>query len=108
MLERFRTSGRLPPLHVLAAEYGVSSWTVEREAVALIASHRLPIAALEDPAAQERIGPRLESEIATNWVEGQEERLKPLMLGRLAQTPPVPLDYTQLRIALLKRAREKE
>jgi len=58
----------------------------------------------ENPSVQEWIASHIDAAIAECWVGELEGRLKPLMVY-LADGAPAELDYTQLRLAVVRRAR---
>lgn len=102
LLEHFGRCGRLPELEAFAVRCGVKKSTVEGDVLRLIEAVRLPAQVLEAPGVQQWLSQHLESVIAECWIGAADGRLKPLH-DRLAPSAPPGFDYTQLRIALMRR-----
>jgi hypothetical protein len=102
LVEHFSEHGSLPDLEQFGDRHDIKRSTAEGDVMRLIDEGVLSSSVLERREVQAWLAERLEAAIASEWHGEAEGRLKPLMEVLLPGAPE-GLDYTQLRLALMKR-----
>ena len=102
LLEFHAANGALPDLRKFGEKHGIKRTTVEGDVLRMIESGILAPEVLGGSEVQDWLSGKLEDAIAEHWHGDAEGRLKPLMEA-LQKSAPQDFDYTQLRLALIRR-----
>ena len=106
LLEHYAKNGALPDLDKFGNRHGIKRSTVEGDVLRMIKNGILEPNVLERQEVQDWLSVRIQDAIDEQWHDEAEGRLKPLMEA-LHEGAPEGFDYTQLRLALMRRTKSK-